>query len=351
MGSGDLRDAEALPGGGVALLLGLGDAYIVHVQRVDAAGNPGPPVRVYAEDDVMDSTGALSTDAQGNVDVAWQDFRNGSRIRYARVLPNDVVAPTDGVPISQGPWYDYARVAVRSGPDGEPRIAYVAPSASQGTQVRFAYRDPTPPTAVIDGPSQATVGVLVQFSGANSTDNDAITSYAWTFGDGDQALGAVVQHRFTSGGSRAVSLTVRDEAGNNDTATLEVQASDRPPTAVLRGPREVDEDVAVNFSAADSTDDGGIVSYDWTFAGPVTLTGNGSRVRIVFAEPGEYTVRLVVTDTGGQTDVAVSTILVHDILEPWILDAAVLAFLGATVALTVVLLYRHWRRRWRREPP
>ena len=80
-----------------------------------------------------------------------------------------------------------------------------------------------PPTATITGPSTATTGAAVSFSGAGSTDADGtIASYAWNFGDGTTGTGASVSHTFSTAGSFTVRLTVTDNAGATATRDLVV---------------------------------------------------------------------------------------------------------------------------------
>lgn len=77
------------------------------------------------------------------------------------------------------------------------------------------------PTAVITGPSAATTGTSVSFSGANSTDADGtIASYAWSFGDNGTGTGATVSHTYASVGSFTVRLTVTDNGGATATRDL-----------------------------------------------------------------------------------------------------------------------------------
>ena len=88
--------------------------------------------------------------------------------------------------------------------------------------------DREPPVAVI-GPENlayAAVGTPVALTGAASTDNDAVASYAWNFGDGETATGATTQHTYTSAGTYTVTLTVTDAYGNQDTDTVELTVVD-----------------------------------------------------------------------------------------------------------------------------
>ncbi len=64
------------------------------------------------------------------------------------------------------------------------------------------------------------------------------------------------------------------------------------------------------FDGRSSTDDDGIVSWDWSFGDGAT--GSGSVVTHTFASAGTYQVTLTVTDTGGQTDDKTRSVTVDD---------------------------------------
>ncbi|MEO0470130.1 MAG: PKD domain-containing protein [Bacteroidota bacterium] len=67
--------------------------------------------------------------------------------------------------------------------------------------------------------------------------------------------------------------------------------------------------LSVNFDGAASSDpDGSIVSYKWTFG--QGSTGNGIAESTTYNNPGNYQVRLIVTDDQGLKDTAFTTVLV-----------------------------------------
>lgn len=82
-------------------------------------------------------------------------------------------------------------------------------------------------------------------------------------------------------------------------------AGDLPPTAAFDVVGVDGTQVVLDASA--STDDHGIVSYDWELGDGATATG--SRVTHRYAAPGTYAVTLTVTDAGGRTANAVSTVV------------------------------------------
>ena len=66
-------------------------------------------------------------------------------------------------------------------------------------------------------------GMALTFDGSGSTDNDAIASYYWEFGDPTVSNQAVSAHTFQKAGTYQVKLTVTDAAGNEGTDTVEVK--------------------------------------------------------------------------------------------------------------------------------
>lgn len=119
----------------------------------------------------------------------------------------------------------------RSGYQTETRQVNVVAGTTTTIQVTLI---PVPsnqaPTASFTyTPASPTVGNPVQFDGSGSHDPDgSITSYAWSFGDGGTASGAVVSHAFSTNTSFDVRLTVTDNQGKTAsvTKTVTVKPSD-----------------------------------------------------------------------------------------------------------------------------
>jgi len=96
--------------------------------------------------------------------------------------------------------------------------------------------DRTPPVADAGGNIVVSQGTLVQFDGRNSTDNVAVVGYIWSFtydGATRSLTGAQSQWMFNLPGVYTVVLTVEDEKGLSDSASITVTVSDdtAPTTA------------------------------------------------------------------------------------------------------------------------
>ena len=120
------------------------------------------------------------------------------------------------------------------------------------------------------------------------------------FGDGGSAEGARAKHVFDRPGTYRVGLTVRDATDkpcgvSADTMVVVINA---PPLALAGNDTAVvvggahDE---IWFDGSRSSDpDGGTLTYEWNFGD--RQKAEGARVRHVYRRPGQYTVRLKVTD-------------------------------------------------------
>jgi hypothetical protein len=73
------------------------------------------------------------------------------------------------------------------------------------------------PVANADGPYVGVVGVPIRFTGAASTGIGL--TFAWHFGDGTAGAGVLPLHAYAAPGVFIVTLTVRDSAGQQATAT------------------------------------------------------------------------------------------------------------------------------------
>lgn len=68
-------------------------------------------------------------------------------------------------------------------------------------------------------------GLVCSFNGSGSTDDNGITSYSWTFGDGSTGTGATTSRTYAAGGTYSVTLTVRDAGNLTGTRTQSVTAT------------------------------------------------------------------------------------------------------------------------------
>lgn len=70
-------------------------------------------------------------------------------------------------------------------------------------------------------------GAAVTFDASKSTDNVGVVSYSWDFGDQTSQTGIAATHAYSNPGPYVVTLTVKDAAGNADTAEITINVRER----------------------------------------------------------------------------------------------------------------------------
>ncbi|WP_200343556.1 PKD domain-containing protein [Halochromatium glycolicum] len=145
--------------------------------------------------------------------------------------------------------------------------------------------DGAPPTAEAGGPYEAEVGAMLTFDGSGSSDDVAIQSYDWSFGDSTggaadlpyTGTGARARHFYRAEGTYTAELTTTDNTGKTGTDTAEVTViTGEVPSADAGGPYVGGVDgPPVYFDAMASTDDFGIVEYRWDFDTAIDSDGDG----------------------------------------------------------------------------
>lgn len=154
------------------------------------------------------------------------------------------------------------------------------------------------------------------------------TSFSSPVAAGLGALIWSVNPEFTPDQIESIITTTTDNIGDSATfgngrinasraiaAAIELSSSDRLPVAKITLPsgRIIVNQVA-RFSADQSSDDQGIVKYQWVFSDGAVL--EGANVMHDFAVAGNYQVKLTVWDTAGQTRSATSNFTVHATAAP-----------------------------------
>ena len=174
-----------------------------------------------------------------------------------------------------------------------------------------------PPKAVISfEPHRGYAPLEATFDASGSVDPDGeIVAYEWDFGDGESASGVQVVHTFADDGNYTVRLTVYDDEGATDSATVQVEVQNPPPVARFTfSPENPVVGEPVTFDASTSVDPAtglgtnSIVSYHWAFGDG--HEGTGVVVEHIYNLPGNYTVTLTIMDDDGASATGEETILV-----------------------------------------
>ncbi|MFN8102919.1 MAG: PKD domain-containing protein [Acidimicrobiia bacterium] len=159
-----------------------------------------------------------------------------------------------------------------------------------------------PEARITATPQSHTAPLVATLDGRDSSDPDGwIVSWQWDLGDGTTATGPTLTHIYAPIGRYNVSLTVTDDEGATATATLEVEATNVDPVAVVsvdnvRGtsPLTVDADGAASVDV-----DGNIVAWRWDFGDGAGATT--PQATHTYTGWGTYSLRLTVTDNLGGT--------------------------------------------------
>jgi len=162
-------------------------------------------------------------------------------------------------------------------------------------------------------PSTATGIILI----ATADNGSMPLSFKWTFGDNQTGSGQTVSHFYAAPGSYLITLTVRDAIGQTRQVAKHVSVSPPPPPQLL-----------VNMSFTTRTPltgehvvfksniTGGTPPYTvlWSFGD--RHTGNKTRLSHTYYTAGDYNVTLMVRDSGGQTTVSSTLIIVGQFIPP-----------------------------------
>ncbi|MCO6438986.1 MAG: PKD domain-containing protein [Phycisphaerae bacterium] len=175
------------------------------------------------------------------------------------------------------------------------------------------------PKAVIRAtPSSGKLPLVVSFSGTESSDAESPNNrliYTWQFGDGTSVGTGIpgelstVSHTYTTQGDFTASLTVTDEGGKSNTATVKILAGNSRPVAVITTTAlNGTDNHEVTFNAINSFDpDGDAFTILWNFgdgqtAGPYPPTGpagttNGNVTHLFKIPSGQTSAVFKVTAT------------------------------------------------------
>ena len=180
----------------------------------------------------------------------------------------------------------------------------------------------TAPNAAAGGSYTVNQGVALSLDGSASTDPDgSITLFEWdctadgTY-DTSSANSTGSTCTYADVGSYTVRLRVTDDDNAQDTDTATVTVTNTAPTANAGGLYTVNQGVALTLNGGGSSDpDGTINLYEWD------CTANGSYdvssssptgSSCTYGAPGQYTVRLRVTDDDNAQDTATSLVAVSN---------------------------------------
>jgi poly(3-hydroxybutyrate) depolymerase len=292
------------------------DTVVVVVNAAPPAANI-PPVANAGVDQVITLptnsitlNGTASSDADGTItSYAWSKIGGPS----SYVIANANAATTAVNGLVQGTYLFRLVVTDNSGATGDDTVSITVNAAPPPPNV--------PPVANAGGDQTITLPTnAVTLSGTASSDADGtIVSYAWAKISGPALFSIGNPYAATTAvtnliqGTYMFQLIVTDNSGATDADTVIVTVNPAPLPPNIPPVANAGNDTTITLpnsglqlsGAASSDPDGGIVSYSWsTVSGPSGLTiVNATSVTptIVGLVPGNYVIRLTVTDNAGAT--------------------------------------------------
>ncbi|HUT27456.1 MAG TPA: PKD domain-containing protein [Methanomassiliicoccales archaeon] len=155
-------------------------------------------------------------------------------------------------------------------------------------------------------------GQPVQFNDLSTSYPDTITSWHWDFGDGQISSIQNPQNTYAGNGTYDVELTVTDDDGSMDSATISVTINDSAPISLFQIDTSSPLEKQMVYFSDHSTFTDDITSWFWTFGdgGSSALKDPTHVYENNRTEP--YLVTLLVTDSDGSTHSSSRTLIVGD---------------------------------------
>jgi len=182
------------------------------------------------------------------------------------------------------------------------------------------YVDRVPPIAATGPDETVDQHTSVLLNGSASSDNVGIVEYSWSFSyNGSQVEldGESVLYTFDEAGSYEITLSVIDGWGNRMEDIMMVTILDVSEPVADAGPDLfADQGEAVTFDGTNSTDNVGLVEWQWMFEHGGEVVLEEARVDFTFEIAGIYTVTLIVKDARGNSATDSLVVNVRDVTSP-----------------------------------
>jgi gliding motility-associated-like protein len=197
--------------------------------------------------------------------------------------------------------------------DANPVISFAAAGSYQATltvtSAQGCISTATNPVTVYNAPvamfstNGSCENEAISFLDRSSSQDGAIVSWTWNFGDGGATVQQDPTHNYSGAGTYTATLFAVSEFGCADTATMAIVIHERPDAGISVSPACAG--TPVNISATGSN----ISTYLWDLGNGQTATT--ASFTQVFAQAGSHPVHLTAMNTFGCSDEADATVTIH----------------------------------------
>ena len=193
---------------------------------------------------------------------------------------------------------------------------------SQGSKA-YAYLNvtvqPLPKITISESIRSTDVGIPVIFNSSVSG-GSPFYNYSWSIaGYGYVGYQQDLTYNFPSPGEYNVTVSVTDGSGNRASASMGIRVNGLPSVSIYPKYSNIDPNVTDAFNA-NLTGGTPAFHYSWYVSG--LMAGNGSSLSYSFSSPGIYPVKIVVTDSLGESASYVTDITVASYPRAYIISSS-----------------------------
>jgi PKD repeat protein len=148
-----------------------------------------------------------------------------------------------------------------------------------------------------------------QFTDQSTISTGSLSSYEWSFGDGNSSQRQNPSHQYSSANSFTVGLLVTSDQGCEDSISQQVMVNPNPSASFSVNDRVQCQRDSFQFTNQSTISTGSLVSYEWSFGdGASSQRQNPSHQ---YSSADSFTVSLSVTSDQGCEDTASQPVTVN----------------------------------------
>lgn len=153
------------------------------------------------------------------------------------------------------------------------------------------------------------VGDNIAFTDTSTGSNNTIVSYNWVFGNGISDSSPNPSLSFNTAGPQTIILTTENSNGCRASATIVFNVSPLPVAGFTSGTGCAN--TALQFTNTSTISSGIITGYNWNFGDSLGGTSGLENPFYSYAQPGSYTVTLIVSSSEGCSDTITGNIVIN----------------------------------------